>query len=76
MRPPLNRTNWLRQTSFDRNAPIQETKRALARDGTAEAMARFEAMKRGGERPYGCGAELTSLLIALRNCRSSSLERK
>jgi limonene 1,2-monooxygenase len=48
VRPRINRTNWLRQASYDRNAPIQEANRALARAGTAEAQARFEAKKRAG----------------------------
>ncbi len=48
VRPRINRTNLLRQASYDRNAPIQEANRALARAGTAEAQARFEAKKRAG----------------------------
>ena len=41
VRPRINRANWLRQASYDRNAPIQEGNRALARAGVEEAMARF-----------------------------------
>ena len=48
VRPRLNRTNWLRQASYDRNAPIQDANRALAREGVMEATARFEGTKRGG----------------------------
>ncbi len=47
VRPRLNRTNWLRQASYDRNAPIQEANRALAREGVTEALARYEAGGRG-----------------------------
>ena len=46
VRPRINRTNGMRQASYDRNAPIQEANRALARAGTAEAQARFDARKR------------------------------
>ena len=46
VRPRINRSNWLRQASYDRNAPIQEANRALARAGTAEAQARFDASKK------------------------------
>jgi limonene 1,2-monooxygenase len=47
VRPRLNNANWLRQDSYDRNAPNQENNRALARQGVAEATARFEATKSG-----------------------------
>ncbi len=45
VRPRINRANWLRQASYDRNAPIQEGNRALARAGVEEAMARFATEK-------------------------------
>jgi limonene 1,2-monooxygenase len=48
VRPKLNGSNLLRQASYDRNAPIQEANRALARAGIAEAQARFEAAKTRG----------------------------
>ena len=48
VRPKLNRSNLLRQASYDRNAPIQEANRALARAGIEEAQARFEASKTRG----------------------------
>jgi hypothetical protein len=38
----------LRQASYDRNAPIQDSNRALARAGTEEALARYEAIKTRG----------------------------
>jgi limonene 1,2-monooxygenase len=47
VRPRLSNSNWLRQDSYDRNAPNQENNRALARQGVAEATARFEASKSG-----------------------------
>ena len=48
VRPKLRGSNMLRQASYDRNAPIQDANRALARAGTEEALARFEAMKARG----------------------------
>jgi limonene 1,2-monooxygenase len=45
VRPRLNRSNALRQASYDRNAPIQDANRALAKAGIEEAQARYEAMK-------------------------------
>jgi hypothetical protein len=45
VRPKLNGSNLLRQASYDRNAPIQDTNRALARTATEEAQARYEAAK-------------------------------
>ena len=48
VRPRLNGSNALRQASYDRNAPIQDTNRALARAGTEEAQARYQAMKARG----------------------------
>jgi hypothetical protein len=45
VRPKLNGSNQLRQASYDKNAPIQEANRALARAGIEEAQARYEAMK-------------------------------
>ena len=48
VRPKLRGSNMLRQASYDRNAPIQESNRALARAGTEEALARYEAMKTRG----------------------------
>jgi limonene 1,2-monooxygenase len=48
VRPKLRGSNVLRQASYDRNAPIQDANRALARAGTEEALARFEAMKARG----------------------------
>jgi limonene 1,2-monooxygenase len=45
VRPRLNGSNALRQASYDRNAPIQESNRALARAGTDEAQARYAAAK-------------------------------
>ncbi len=50
VRPRLNNSNWLRQDSYDRNAPNQEANRALAREGVAEATARFEATKNLSEK--------------------------
>jgi limonene 1,2-monooxygenase len=48
VRPKLNGSNRLRQASYDRNAPIQDANRALARAGIEEAQARFEAAKTRG----------------------------
>ena len=48
VRPRLNRSNVLRQASYDRNAPIQDANRALARAGVEEAQARYEATKARG----------------------------
>jgi limonene 1,2-monooxygenase len=48
VRPKLNRSNALRQASYDRNAPIQDANRALARAGVEEAQARYEATKTRG----------------------------
>jgi limonene 1,2-monooxygenase len=45
VRPRLNGSNALRQASYDRNAPIQDSNRALARAGTEEAQARYAAAK-------------------------------
>ena len=45
VRPKLNGSNRLRQASYDRNAPIQDANRALARVAIEEAQARFEATK-------------------------------
>ncbi len=41
VRPRLRNANWLRQASYDRNAPISADNRAMARAGTEEAMARL-----------------------------------
>ncbi len=41
VRPRLRGSNWLRQASYDRNAPIQEQNRALAKAGSDEAMVRL-----------------------------------
>jgi limonene 1,2-monooxygenase len=41
VRPRLRNANWLRQASYDRNAPIAGDNRAMARAGTEEAMARL-----------------------------------
>jgi limonene 1,2-monooxygenase len=46
VRPRINNTNWLRQDSYDRNAPKQTANRALASKGIEEAQARFEQAKR------------------------------
>jgi limonene 1,2-monooxygenase len=43
VRPHLNGTNWLRQDSYDRNAPKFMANRAAARQGIEEAEARFGA---------------------------------
>ena len=53
VRPRINRTNRMRQASYDRNAPIQEANRALARAGTAEAQTRFDAKIREGRKTVG-----------------------
>jgi limonene 1,2-monooxygenase len=45
VRPRLNRSNALRQASYDRNAPNQDAHRALARAGVEEAAARYERAK-------------------------------
>jgi limonene 1,2-monooxygenase len=45
VRPKLNRSNRLRQASYDRNAPIQEANRALAQAGVEEAQRRYAAAK-------------------------------
>ena len=45
VRPKLRGSNLLRQASYDRNAPIQDANRALARAGTEEALARYAAAK-------------------------------
>ena len=42
VRPRINGSNWLRQASYDRNAPIQEANRAAARAGVTDAMERFQ----------------------------------
>ncbi len=41
VRPRLRGSNWLRQASYDRNAPISADNRALARAGAEEAIARL-----------------------------------
>jgi limonene 1,2-monooxygenase len=48
VRPKLRDSNRLRQASYDRNAPIQDANRALARAGVEDALARFEATKPQG----------------------------
>ena len=45
VRPRINGTNWLRQDSYDRNAPKQVANRALAAQGILEAQNRFENTK-------------------------------
>jgi limonene 1,2-monooxygenase len=45
VRPRLRGSNLMRQESYDRNAPIQDANRALARAGVEEAQARFDAAK-------------------------------
>jgi len=45
VRPKLNGSNVLRQASYDRNAPIQDANRALARTAIEEAQARYEVAK-------------------------------
>jgi limonene 1,2-monooxygenase len=47
VRPRLRGSNTLRQASYDRNAPIQDANRALARAGIEDATARYEASKAG-----------------------------
>ena len=47
VRPRLRGSNMLRQASYDRNAPIQDVNRALARAGIEDAAARYEAIKVG-----------------------------
>jgi len=48
VRPRLRGSNFLRQASYDRNAPDQDAHRAMAKAGTEEAAARFEATKARG----------------------------
>ena len=48
VRPKLNRSNLLRQASYDRNAPIQDANRALAQAGVDEAQARYATAKGRG----------------------------
>jgi len=48
VRPKLRGSNVLRQASYDRNAPIQDDNRVLARAGIDDAVARYEAMKARG----------------------------
>jgi limonene 1,2-monooxygenase len=48
VRPRINRSNALRQASYDRNAPIQDANRALARAAVEDAQARYEATKARG----------------------------
>jgi limonene 1,2-monooxygenase len=48
VRPNLNRSNFLRQASYDRNAPIQDANRALAQAGVEQAQARYQAAKARG----------------------------
>jgi limonene 1,2-monooxygenase len=48
VRPKLRGSNMLRQASYDRNAPIQDANRALARAGIEDAQARYAAMKARG----------------------------
>jgi limonene 1,2-monooxygenase len=48
VRPKVRGSNLLRQASYDRNAPIQDANRALARAAIDEAQARFESMKARG----------------------------
>jgi limonene 1,2-monooxygenase len=48
VRPKLRGSNALRQASYDRNAPIQEANRALARAGIEEAQARHQSLKTQG----------------------------
>jgi limonene 1,2-monooxygenase len=45
VRPRLRGSNALRQASYDRNAPIRDANRALARAAIEEAQARFETAK-------------------------------
>lgn len=45
VRPKLNRSNRLRQASYDRNAPLQQANRALAQAGVEAAQARYAAAK-------------------------------
>ena len=49
VRPHFSKANRLRQASYDRIAPEQERNRALARQGVAEAQARFEAAKKSSK---------------------------
>jgi limonene 1,2-monooxygenase len=48
VRPKLNGANALREASYDRNAPIKDANRALARAAIEEAQARYEATKARG----------------------------
>ena len=45
VRPKLNRSNLLRQASYDRNAPIKDEHRAQAQTAIDEAQARYAAAK-------------------------------
>jgi limonene 1,2-monooxygenase len=45
VRPKLNASNRLRQASYDRNAPLKDANRALARTAIEEAQARYAATK-------------------------------
>ena len=49
VRPRINNTNWMRQDSYDRNAPKQVANRAAASRGIEEAQARFEQAKRSSK---------------------------
>ena len=46
VRPRLNGTNWLRQDSYDRNAPKIKEIRDSARQGIEAAQARFDANRK------------------------------
>ena len=48
VRPKLNRSNLLRQASYDRNAPNKDENRALAQTGIEAAQARYTAAKKVG----------------------------
>jgi limonene 1,2-monooxygenase len=48
VRPKLNRSNLLRQASYDRNAPIRDSNRELAQSAIDEAQARYAAAKKRG----------------------------
>jgi len=45
VRPKLNRSNLLRQASYDRNAPIKDENRTLAQTAIEAAQARYAAGK-------------------------------
>jgi limonene 1,2-monooxygenase len=45
VRPRLNRSNLLRQASYDRNAPNKDEHRAQAQSAIDEAQARYTAAK-------------------------------